>query len=669
MSVLAGPAASPVLAQSPFPAHPVPAPAAAAPAPAAAPPRPGARLAPGQPIPPAELEAFVDGVVADAMAHDHIAGVTVSVTQFGQVALKKGYGAASRAPWRPVDPDRTLFRIGSISKTFTWILVLRQVEAGHMRLDAPVNLYLPDALRIHDQGFSNPIRVEDLMDHRPGFEDRVLGQLFEKDAARVRPLTAYLREERPRRVREPGTSTSYSNYGAALAGEAVSEVTGKPYESLVESEITGPLGMAHTTFREPHPRRQDLAAPMPAALAADVAVGYHWTPAGFQARPFEFIEQVAPAGAGSSTAGDMARYMLTLSNNGALEGAQVYGPITAQAFSTPQPHPPGVPAWRHGLIEYPLSGGFTGVGHSGGTLSFLSNMVIIPDLNLGVFVSTNTDTGGPLATTLPDRIVQRFYASPPAAPPAPSRALADDRAAFEGVYLSERRAYHGLEGFVMHLINLVTVRTTPDGRLLLAGGDGVSRFAPAGPPAAGRFVSEDGPTRLVFQMQNGRAVRFFTPAVTFDRVGPLQQTGPLILLTLLTAVAALATLGGVILRLRRDHRETSTQQRASLLQTSQAVLWLMAMAMLAFWALGAGDIAQVIYGWPQPAIVFASACALVAAIMAIVTLGLTPLVWRGGRRVDSWTPARKLRFTMTAVIFLAYGVLLFFWGALEPWSG
>ncbi|MEO8813217.1 MAG: serine hydrolase domain-containing protein, partial [Caulobacteraceae bacterium] len=99
------------------------------------------RLPPDRPIPPLELETFVDGVVSQAMTDDHIAGVTVSIVQDGQVVMKKGYGFAALRPWRPVDPDKTLFRLGSMSEVFTWILVLKEVERGHMRLDAPVNLY------------------------------------------------------------------------------------------------------------------------------------------------------------------------------------------------------------------------------------------------------------------------------------------------------------------------------------------------------------------------------------------------------------------------------------------------------------------------------------------------------------------------------------------------
>src|SRR5581483_10974725 len=127
---------------------------------------------------------------------------------------------------------------------------------------------------VRDQGFDQPVRVQNLMDHSAGFEDRALGQLFERDFDRVRPLDIYLRQERPRRVRAPGVLSSYSNYGAALAGEAASYTAGKPFERLVEDEILNPLGMAHTTFREPHPAKAGLPAPMPASLAAAVSDGY-----------------------------------------------------------------------------------------------------------------------------------------------------------------------------------------------------------------------------------------------------------------------------------------------------------------------------------------------------------------------------------------------------------
>jgi CubicO group peptidase (beta-lactamase class C family) len=649
---------------------PAPAPIQAAPPP---PPAATGRLSAGQALPPAELEAFVDGMVKDAMAREHIAGAAVSVVQNGQVILKKGYGFAGLNPQRAVDPDRTLFRVGSISKTFTWIALMKEVEAGRMRLNQPVNLYLPEKVQVKDQGYDQPVRVANLMDHSAGFEDRALGQLFERNYDRVRPLDLYLRQERPRRVRAPGAVSSYSNYGAALAGEAVSYTAGKPYERLIEDEILGPLGMGHTTFREPHQPKAGLPAPMSATLVGDISDGYRWTPVGFRQRDYEFLEQGGPAGAASSTASDMARYMLMQLGGGQLGGATIYGPTTAQALRTPlRKTPLGINGWAHGFMVFDLPGGRRGYGHDGDTLSFHAKMVTIPDLNLGIFIADNTDTGEALAERLPERLVQHFYAPPQIFPRAGSPELAQRRKDFAGYYLTTRRAYSGLEGFVDQLQGGASVDVSRDGHLITRDDEmGVKTWVPEGPLDDGRFIASQGSQRMAFDLADGtaRAFRGASGAQVFERLSFWRQPLALAILTALAAAAALATLAGVAMRNRREFRENQIQSRASLVQNIQAVLWLLALGLFGLWASKTGDVAEVMYRWPGVLMITASACALVAAGLTIVTLLAMPAIWRGGRRVDSWTPLRKAFFSVTVVFYLAFAIDLASWGALSPWSG
>ncbi|MDO8902234.1 MAG: serine hydrolase domain-containing protein [Phenylobacterium sp.] len=625
------------------------------------------------PVDPAQLEAYLDGVIGSAMARDRIAGVTVSVVQDGQVILKKGYGHASLSPQRQVDPDRTLFRIGSISKTFTWILLMEEIQAGRIRIDAPINLYLPEQLQIRDQGFAQPVQVAHLLDHSPGFEDRVLGQLMERNFDRERPMAQYLRQERPRRVREPGQFPTYSNYGVGLAGQALVYVSGRPFEELVEGRITGPLGMTRTSFREPHPPRQGIPAPMPENLARDLSDGFRWSPVqGFQVRPFEYLGHLAPAGSASSTAADMARYMIVLLNDGAFgEDARLFGPATARAFRTPlRPNEAGINDWPHGFIAYPLPGGRKGYGHAGGTLSFASNMVMVPDLGLGVFISVNTENGAELAARLPAQVVAQFY-GPAAAPPQTGhpdlRRLAGR---YEGHYLGTRRAYVGLERFVGFILSGVSVQVTRDGRLVTHRLTGSQTWLPDGDPAQGRFISTTGPDRMVFDIAGGRATAFQGTfnEVRFQRVGLWSRPAMLTWLAGLAALAAIATLVGLALRNRRDLRQTQIQSQASLVQTIQAALWLLAMGLFGAWIMGASDTAQVVYTWPGARLLLASACALVAAVLTLFTLASLLSIWRGGRRLDSWPVARKLAFTATTLIYAAFAVVLFHWGALTPWS-
>ena len=667
------PAAAPATAAAPAAATATAAPGVPLTAAPALPTAPsGARLSPGETIPAAELESYVDGVVRSAMDRDHIAGVTVSVVQNGQVVLKKGYGLAALSPARKVDPDQTLFRIGSISKTFTWIALMNEIEAGRIRQDAPVNLYLPERLQIRDQGFRTPVRVINLMDHSPGFEDRALGHLFERNFGRVRPMADYLRQERPRRVREPGSASAYSNYGAALAGQAVSYVAGKPFERLIEERIFLPARMNSTSLREPHPPKAGIPGAIPKRLGDNISEGYRWTPGGYVARPFEYISQVAPAGSASSTAADMARYMQLLLNGGTLDGAVIYGPGAARAFNTPiRKTSPGINGWRHGFIEYNLPGGRTGFGHAGGTLSFLSNMVVIPDLNLGVFISTNTETGGDLAMGLAGDIVQQFYVAPETFPRKGSRALVERGGDFAGHYVGTRRAYRGLEGMVGLMIGGASVAVTPDGYLLVTANGKTRSFVPQGDLSKGRFISTTGADHLAFAIDGGRAHSFQSAFgdQTFERTGFWKRPEVLAGVAILVGLAALATFGGLFLRNRRDFRESAIQRQAGLLQTTQAVLWLTALALFGAWAANAADIANVMYAWPGATLIIASACVLVAAALTLGGLILVPAIWRGGRRVDSWTATRKAAFTFTALLYGAFTVMLGLWGALTPWSG
>jgi CubicO group peptidase (beta-lactamase class C family) len=639
----------------------------AVPHPATAP-GPAARLAPTDPLSAAELETFVDGVTREAMARDHIAGVTVSVVQNGQVVLQKGYGVAGLSPWRAVDPQRTLFRLGGVSRIFTWILVMGQVESGRMRLDGPMNLYLPERLRLPDQGFAHPIRVLDLIDQTDGLEVRDLGQSFERDPARVRPMAQYLAQERPRRVRDPGTLVVESDYGAALAGAAAAEVAGKPFETLVEEKILTPMGLGRTSFKEPYPAREGLPQPLDPGLAADLSDTYEWTAQGLARAPFAFMSQRAPSGSASATAADMARLMELMLARGAFEGRKIYGSAAAEALAAREPA--AVAAWRHGLRQIPLPGGIMGIGLAGDALTSEASLTLAPGLNLGVFIAANTDTGTRLTHDLAGEIVRRFYAPPPGPPPSGTGLLAarDD---LDGAYLDDRRAYGGLEGFVDHLLKTARVKVTDDQHLVLRDSGGPETYIQNGDAANRQLRQDDGPGVLTFLPADGEAKHVIPPLgeTVFERTGPLDQVRTLAAFSLVIALISLSALVDVPAAARPSFRESGAQGRARWLQVTQALLWLIAFVLFGAWWLGAGDTVKRMYGWPGLPLIIASSCALVATALAVPILLFTPFVWRGGRRVESWSGGRKLAFTLTSLIFVAYGALLAYWGALAPWSG
>ena len=214
-----------------------------------------------------------------------------------------------------------------------------------------------------------------------------------------------------------------------------------------------------------------------------------------------------------------------------------------------------------------------------------------------------------------------------------------------------------------------SISVTRDGRLVLQSGK-VSTWVPEGPLADGRFISTDGDERLLATLAGGRATGFTDAfgAQTLERAPWWRHPMLLAGMALMTGFAAVATIVGAIARNRRDTRQNQGQSRAALLQLIQAGLWLVGMGVFAAWAAQTADIAPIMYGWPGPLVVTASACALVAAILTLATLIALPAAWRGGRRVDSWSARRKLFFTLTVTIYLAFSILLGMNGALSPWS-
>ncbi|MFV9630163.1 MAG: serine hydrolase domain-containing protein [Methanosarcinales archaeon] len=203
------------------------------------------------PTDPQELEAFIDGVMVAQMEAYYIPGATISVVKDGELFFAKGYGYADMEYGKPVIANETLFRIGSVSKLFTWTAVMQLAEQGKLDLNADVNTYLTD-FKIPDT-YPEPITLAHLMTHTAGFED--YHRIFARSADDIEPLGEYLANNMPARVRPPGEFIAYSNYGTSLAGYIVEEVSSMPFDVYIEENIYKPLDIQRSTFRQPGEHR------------------------------------------------------------------------------------------------------------------------------------------------------------------------------------------------------------------------------------------------------------------------------------------------------------------------------------------------------------------------------------------------------------------------------
>jgi CubicO group peptidase (beta-lactamase class C family) len=335
---------------------------------------------------PAELEAFFDGFIISQMQEHNVVGVTLSVVKDGEVILLKGYGYSDLEKRTPVDPAGTVFRPGSTAKLFTWTAVMQLVEQGKLDLDADVNSYLDFEIpaQLYSSGRSaepEPITLRHLMTHTPGFEDQGSG-LFVMTAEDMLSLKDYLKTSIPARVFPPGEVMAYSNYGAALAGYIVELVSGLPFAEYVEKNIFEPLAMNNSTFRQP----------LPEHMAPNMAEAYKFFNGEYYKGSFEYISAL-PAGSMSSTADDMTRFMIAHLQNGRYGENRILGEATAREMHSRQfTHHPAQDGMALGFIEQTINGRRL-INHGGNTFLFATGCWLIPEENVGLFISYSGGTG------------------------------------------------------------------------------------------------------------------------------------------------------------------------------------------------------------------------------------------------------------------------------------
>jgi CubicO group peptidase (beta-lactamase class C family) len=448
-----------------------------------------------------ELEAFLDGLMLAHLEDHHIAGATVSVVRNGELLLAKGYGFSDNDKRTPVDPARTLFRVGSVSKLFTWTAVMQLVEQGKLDLDTDVNRYIDFTI---PATYPQPITLRHLLTHTPGFEERGIGLFSGKNEPRSTWLPANL----PTRVRPPGTFSAYSNYGTTLAGYIVERAAGMSWEEYVEKNILQPLGMTGSTAREP----------IPDALKANMSGGYKWDGNELDPEDFEIVGSSAPAGSVSATATDMARFMIAHLNDGTLGDARILADSTARlmhsrAFS----HDDRINGFALGFYEK-SSHGLRIIGHGGDTQWFHTDLALIPSESLGVFVSYNSAGGGELSFgPFLEAFLDQYYPVQPLPRVAGSDSVPVER--YAGAYRVNRSSYTTLEK-AFGLASVVSVGKDPESGVIVVNSPlGTQKLVPTGPAL---FRDMDGSGRVAFRAdEDGQATHLFldaAPMLAFERL-------------------------------------------------------------------------------------------------------------------------------------------------------
>ena len=480
-----------------------------------------------------DVDAWLDGYLPYARHSGDRAGAVVVVVKDGQVLAARGYGYANIARRTPVDPYRTLFRPGSVSKLVTWTAVMQQVEAGKIDLDADINRYLD--FKIPDY-HGQPITMRQIMTHTSGFEEQAK-YLIVDDPKRLMTLEQFVKHWTPRRIYAPGTTPAYSNWATTLAGYIVQRVSGTELNTYVEQHIFTPLGMKYASFRQP----------LPASLAPLMATGY--SRASEPAKPFENVTPY-PAGSLSASGVDMAKFMIAHLQN----GRGILQPRTAQemhnsplAKVNPYSLIPPLNRMELGFFETNINGREV-IGHLGDLSYFHTSFHMFTNEGVGLYMSFNSagkeGSAHTLRTALFEDFADRYF---PRIGQQDGRVDATTAAAharaMTGLWQNSRR---GASSFLslIYLLGQTQVGVGPKGELVVPdlkdAGGGVRQWVEISPWV---WRAVGGHDRLAAKVVNGEVVRWsfdgISPFMMYDRV-PFGQASTWIKPLLYLSIAVLA---------------------------------------------------------------------------------------------------------------------------------
>ena len=326
-----------------------------------------------------ELRKAMKGVVEK----EHVTGAGVALVSNGQLLWCGGIGKADLSANRDVTCD-TEFRVGSISKTFVALALLKLQEDGRINLYSRLQDVAPEIPMKNRWGGTNPVRVVNLLEHSAGFDDMQPSEIYNRrDRADYPVLDVFKRFQEPQDVRwPPGTRFSYSNPGYGIAGYLIEKVTGQPFDAYIRQNLLAPLEITVGDFRITDANRAALAQ------------GYDGNPP--RAVPYKSI-YLRPAGDMKASPGELAKLVQFFLRRGRTGDLQLVKPESIARMEYPETISSAKNGLRlgYGLANYTESeGGVITHGHDGGIDGFISSYRYMPEQNWGYVVLLNSTVSG-----------------------------------------------------------------------------------------------------------------------------------------------------------------------------------------------------------------------------------------------------------------------------------
>ena len=436
-----------------------------------------------------QLQKLADNFFPRQMDRYHIPGAVIAIVRDGEVIVQKGYGYADLEEQKPVDPENTVFRIGSISKVFTATAVMQLYEKGLIKLDENINSYLK-SFQIKNP-YSTPVTLAHLLTHTAGFDETTdIGMRTYEPIMRL-SLSERLKTMAPRVINEPGEIIRYSNFGNSLAGLIVQEQTGMPYEDYIKANIFEPLGMGDSDLELTEEVRSKLAK------------SYIYKNGEYDEAKIQNTG-VMPSGSINATASDMTRFMIAQLQLGQYEGKSLLLPETAVEMQSLHAQDyPGFDGYAYGF--YYTQGGLM---HNGSLSQFNAYMCLLPEEDTGIFVAFNADSPEFLSqinSVFAWRYLTKYHNLSIEAVP-----FEGDIRRFEGSYLVTRHAQESIGKMSYYLPNMalaqMEVKAADNNRLVING----QTYEPRGPLVFKNVLGDeylafrtDGEGRITYLFSSG----------------------------------------------------------------------------------------------------------------------------------------------------------------------
>jgi CubicO group peptidase (beta-lactamase class C family) len=424
--------------------------------------------APKDELPHPKMLDELKKAMAEVVEKTHVPGAGVALVSHGEVLWCGGIGKADIAAGRDITCD-TEFRVGSISKTFVALALLKLEEEGKINLQARVQDLAPEVPMKNAWEATNPVRVVNLLEHTAGFDDMSATEVYNtKDRADfplLQVFQAHPVQQNPRWP--PSTRFSYSNPGFGLAGYLIEKTSGRPFDAYIKQVILAPLGIETGEFR------------LTDANRALLAQGYQ-----DQKKSVLYKEiYLRPAGDMKASPGELAKLVQFLLRRGNAGGTQLVKPETIARMeypTTPASARNGI-RLGYGLANYTeVEGGVVTHGHDGGIDGFISTYRYMPEQNWGYVVLLNNAFSGKALHDLNSLAIDFLSKDFPKAQQPLVHLPQSELASFAGYYAPRAPRNH-MASFLEELTGGTRVRAE-GGELLVSGlsGKNPAKLFPVG---------------------------------------------------------------------------------------------------------------------------------------------------------------------------------------------